>query len=84
MDEILFLAESCMLHGRYHGLLPMTIDVRAIMHKASALVVDWTLEQQAEAHAWRGRMAPVGKDPPPPHVEALLGRVARDHREFVS
>jgi hypothetical protein len=72
------IVESCLLHGRYHGLLPMHIDVPPAAREMSKSLSEWSAAQKQEALTWCERICPVGTDPPPQHVATLLARTARD------
>lgn len=77
--DALYLAESSLLKARYHGLLPMHVDVQAIMGSMRYVAMTWTDAQQAEALAWCERMRAPGTDPAPAHVAVLIQRAVRDY-----
>jgi hypothetical protein len=80
LADTVWLTESCLLHARYHGFLPMHVDVPAVVRGLSRSVEAWTQQERLEAYAWRERMRPVGTDPAPPHVQALIERAQRPIR----
>lgn len=76
-DDAIALAESCLLHARYCGLLPAWVDVQFVMRSLWRTVAEWSDEQRAAARAWCEPIH-VDVDVAPSHVMALVEQAQRD------
>ena len=74
------LTESCLLHARYYGILPMHVDVPEAVKNVWRSAIPWMTEERAAAEAWRESMRPLSANPAPAHVLALVQRAQRPIR----
>lgn len=71
------IIEACLLHARYHGLLPSHVDVQATGKVLAPMADVWTAPERVAAEAWCGRCSLPGTDPAPGHVVALVQQAKR-------